>query len=434
MKATPELPVAAASAPRVIFVNRFFHPDISATSQMLTDLASRLARRGVDVHVICSRRRYEGTGPALARRERVLDVEVHRVWSTGGSRSSIARRLLGYLSFYLSAIVAMFRLARPGDVLIVKTDPPMLSVFGALVADLRAARLVNWLQDIYPEVAMLVGRRPLPRWLVDSVSRLRDWSLNGARMNVVLGERMAHYLRERGVPETRIRVIENWADGDLIVPMSPDSSSLRARLRLHQRFVVSYSGNLGRAHDHETILAAAEELAPDPGVVFLMIGGGAKMSLLRKTVLQRGLGNFVFLPYQSRSDLSDSLGAANVHLVSLLPGLEEYMVPSKFYGILAAERPVVFIGDKDGDVPRVIRETGCGIVVRPGDGAGLVRELTRLRANPEVMHEAAERGRKVLVERYAADRQTGSWFDALREVCPGLVASREVGTWGTGNS
>jgi len=113
---------------------------------------------------------------------------------------------------------------------------------------------------------------------------------------------------------------------------------------------------LGRAHEFDTLLGAAEALRRERTFIFLVIGSGAKMAALKEGVAARGLDNFRFLPYQRRDMLEDSLAAADVHLVSLLPALEGYVVPSKLYGILAAGRPLIFIGDGKGDVGRVIEQ------------------------------------------------------------------------------
>jgi colanic acid biosynthesis glycosyl transferase WcaI len=418
-------PAPVTPVPRVVFVNRFFYPDISATSQMLTDLATRLAGSGIDVHVICSRRRYlASTEQPLPSREKTIGGEVHRIWSTDFGRHGLLGRTLDYLTFYWSAFWAMLTVIRSGDVLVVKTDPPLLSVCGAVAARLRGATLVNWLQDIFPEIATCLWSSPMPRWLDDRVRQLRDWSLRAAALNVVLGERMAAYLQQRGLPEARVRIIENWADDELIVPMSPCASLLREQLDLQDRFVVSYSGNLGRAHEHRTILEAAAQLAADPDIVFLMVGGGAKMTRLREEVASRRLRNFIFLPYRTREALSDSLGAADVHLVCLMPGLEEFVVPSKFYGVLAAARPVIYVGHPDGDLPRLIRETGCGSVA--GDALTLAGELQSLKADPERRSSGAARAREILLERFAANGQARSWRATLRELCPGLPESREA--------
>ncbi len=136
--------------PKVVFVNRYFYPDLSATSQMLSDLAFRLSASGLEVHVISSRQLYEDASANLPARERINGVEVHRVWTARFGRKSIRGRALDYASFYLTATARLTSLLRAGDVAVIKTDPPMLSVFAAIPVRLRRAKLVNWLPGRFP--------------------------------------------------------------------------------------------------------------------------------------------------------------------------------------------------------------------------------------------------------------------------------------------
>src|SRR5262249_17129438 len=127
---------------KLVFVNRFFFPDHSATSQLLTDLTFFVAQSGHDVHVVTSRQPYEEPSPALPPTEVVKGVTVHRVRTSRFGRQSLLGRTLDYLSFYVSAGLRMFWLVRPGDTIVAKTDPPLISVVAALVARLRGAGLV----------------------------------------------------------------------------------------------------------------------------------------------------------------------------------------------------------------------------------------------------------------------------------------------------
>ncbi len=204
---------------------------------------------------------------------------------------------------------------------------------------------MNWLQDLFPEVASVLTPNLIPKLIERRLAAARDRSLRRAAMNVVLGEGMRDRVLSVGVAATRVRIVPNWADTTSVVPMPTAASATRRRIALDGRFVVGYSGNLGRAHEFETLIGAAVLLRADPRFAFLITGGGAKAEGVRNSVQSLGLESFFFQNYQPAELLSDSLAAADAHFVSLLPALEGLIVPSKLYGILAAGRPVVFIGD-----------------------------------------------------------------------------------------
>ena len=140
---------------------------------------------------------------------------------------------------------------------------------------------------------------------------------------------------------------------------------------------------MGRGHDFDTIFEAARQLSRDPRILFLFIGNGAHRDDLIAHSAKCGLKNILFKPFQPRELLPQSLTVADVHLVSLLEKLEGLMVPSKFYGIAAAGRPTVFIGDQNGEIGSILRKESCGIVVNRGDGHALASALKRLSEDSE---------------------------------------------------
>jgi glycosyltransferase involved in cell wall biosynthesis len=374
---------------KLVFVNRYFFPDISATSQALMDLATDQARRGREVHVVTSRQLYEDPAADLPAEGEHEGVRIHRVRTSTFGRHNLAGRALDYATFYLSAARCLWTLARAGDVIVANTDPPLVSVVAGWVARLRGARLVNWLHDVFPEIAQRLDVAVLRGPLGAFARRLRDTSLRTAAVNVVLGERMKAVVKERVGPRSRVEVVENWADGALIRPLPAAGNALRRQWGLEGRFVVGYSGNLGRAHEFDTILGAAEMLRGEPEFAFLFIGGGRQRAWVEDEAARMGLANVVFQPYQPRDLLAASLSSADVHLVTLQAGLEGLIVPSKFYGVAAAGRPTIFIGDPDGEIARHLSREACGTAVRTGDTRGLASAIRALRADPA---EAAAMG------------------------------------------
>ncbi len=414
--------------PDLIFVNRFFHPDHSATSQMLSDLAFALAEEGWSVHVVTSRLVYDAPAERLPARETIGGVEIHRIATTGFGRGGLIGRALDYATFYLSAARALGALARQGDFVVAKTDPPMLSVIVAPIARLRGAEQVNWLQDIFPEVATALGagRGRLSGAIFRGLRQVRDRSLRQARANVVLGRRMAEHVGKLGVADDRVRLIPNWADGTLLRPEAHEENPLRAEWGLGDAFVVAYSGNLGRAHDHETLIEAIAETearqatAPGatakPRIRWLFVGGGTGYEALRREVHRRKLGSVRFEPYQSRERLSHSLSAADLHLVSLRPELEELIVPSKIYGIAAVGRPAIFIGDRDGEVARHLADYDCGATVAQGDGAGLARTVLELSADPARCRQMGDNARRAFEATFEKRHAIDEWKRLLDEI------------------
>lgn len=402
---------------RVIFTNRYFYPDHSATSQMLSDLAFFLAGAGHEVGVVTSRQRYDDAAAGLPPHERIDGVEVHRVRTARFGRDKLVGRALDYATFYLAAGWKLWRLTRAGDVLVAKTDPPLISVVAAIVARVRGARLVNWVQDVFPEVADALGVRALNGPQAEVLRWMRNRAFGSAAANVVLGARMAEVVgRAGGLPE-RTRVIPNWADMEAIRPVAAADNPLRREWGLDSKFVVCYSGNMGRVHEFDTILNAAQSLAGmAESMVFLFIGDGAQRRMLEDEVHRRGLVNVQFRPYQDRAGLSFSLGVGDVHLVSQRPEVEGYVFPSKLYGILAAGRPAVFVGDPEGEISQFVTREGIGAAVRQGDAAGLANQLLRLQSNAALREAMGARARTLLCERYDKRIAFKAWAALLNEL------------------
>jgi glycosyltransferase involved in cell wall biosynthesis len=285
--------------------------------------------------------------------------------------------------------VAGFRIGRP-DTVVTLTTPPLTSVFGRMLKLSRGCRHFIWEMDVYPDIAVDLGALKPRSMLTCVIGALADWSRRNADGIIVLGEEMKARLLARDIPEHKIHVAENWADGEEIIPWPfPDGP-----------LVVHYSGNFGLAHDTDTILAAMKRYANDLRFKFVFAGGGSHRQRMETFCRKQAIRNALFRPYSSRSELGASLAEGHLGLVTQLPETCGSIVPSKTYGIMAAGRPILYIGPRDATPARIIERFQCGWQVDPGDATALINLLEGLSSQRHLIFEAGSQARQAFDKYY----------------------------------
>src|SRR5580700_345706 len=364
-------------------IDQFFWPDTAPTGRFLLDVACAAQSDEIEITAICGTSGYGTTDDTPRPPVRIL-----RPSNTRFSRD-IPGRMLSYLSFLAGAVVAGFRVGRP-DTVITLTTPPLTSVFGRMLKLSRGCRHFIWEMDVYPDIAVDLGALKPHSLLTCVIGALADWSRRNADGVIVLGEEMKARLVARDIPEHKIYVAENWADGIEIAPLSFPEGPL----------VVHYSGNFGLAHDFETISAAIRHYANDPRFQFVFAGSGARRQHIENFCRQQGIANALFHPYSSRAELGASLAEGHLGLVTQLPQTCGSIVPSKTYGIMAAGRPILYIGPREATPARMINGFQCGWQVSPGDRQGLAHLLETLDSERHLIFQAGARARDAFEKYY----------------------------------
>ena len=392
---------------KLLFVNQFFWPDSSATSQQLTDAAAGLVERGIDVSVLCG----DGGYAEAAATARPAGVRILRVKALPFARGSVGR-VLSYLSFYLTALFRGLT-APKQDIIVSLTTPPLICLLGSMIKIVRGSKHYIWEHDIYPDVALDLNYFKRGGVLDKVVGTLADLSRRHADGVIALGECMKQRLIARGIPAERILIVENWASSSMIQPM--------VRPGNHDELVLLYSGNLGLAHDLDTMTGAMLALKPAPAAPsrfrFLFVGSGDKRKDLAAFCESNDIHSVEFRGYVPRDQLSEGLAAGDIGLVTQHEVCWGSVVPSKVYGILAAGRPVLFIGPKVATPAHLITQHGCGWQIDPGDVEGLTRLLRHLAANKDVVVAAGLRARQALLDHYdlpvSMDRMAAIFYQAM---------------------
>jgi glycosyltransferase involved in cell wall biosynthesis len=388
---------------RLSIITQFYPPDYAATGQLIEELVNQLARLGMHVHVFTGQPGYafqEETAPSVESSERIWirRSRTSQIWPR-----RIRGRALNGLLFCLRAGVHLLKSASRGEVLLLTTEPPYLLILGFLAHLCFGTPYVCLLYDLYPDVAVELNVVPPHHWIVrfwDWLNRL-IWK-NASNVIVLSATMKERIIAKCPEIEDKIAVIHSWADPNSIKPVDKQDNWFAHQFNLVEKFTVLYSGNMGRCHDMDTILAAAEQLQNEP-IQFVFIGNGAKREACIEKAQSLKLENCQFLPYQKKPVLPYSLTACDLSLVSVSPGMEGLVAPSKLYGILAAGRPVAAICGTNSYLRQLVAEANCGEAFDNGDAAGLANFIRSLAANSQLAKGLGDSGRCYLQSHFTPE-------------------------------
>lgn len=398
---------------RVLFLNRSYYPDAEATGQLLTQLCEDLAP-DFNITVIAGQPNQNPQNIPFRRTGKELHngVEIRRVYNTRFRKSSFLGRAVNYLSFLAFATFAALIARRP-DVIIVESDPPLLCLLGRVLRWRFRCKSIVYLQDIYPHLAVALGKLPDNR-----VTKLLEHRFAAAYRRadrvVVLSADMRDVVIEAGVPAESIVVIPNWIDATKIQP-TKTNNPFRVELDIDDKFVVMYSGNLGLCQGLDNILDAAEHLSSRADIVFLLVGDGAARKELEASVAQRKLTNVTFVNYQPLSRLGESLSAADLHLVPVDGRVYRYLMPSKLYGVLASATPVLTVAPPQSELAQLVTQEKVGANVIPDQPIQLADQITTF-ADSADLTNYSNRARSLAISTFDRPVVTNQFRNLLNEV------------------
>ncbi len=399
---SPGKPFDLQGQPKLLFLNRSYWPDVEATGQLLTELCEDLSS-DFEVSVVAGKPN-QLSNPETdfnwsdVRHHR--DVKIHRIDHWQLSKRHMVTKGLNYLSFVRATRKRLLTVPAP-DVVIFETDPFLLPFEAARLQRRTGCRMVGYLQDIYPDVAVALGKVP-NNWII---RRLRESMFSVYRRcdrMIVLSEDMKRLLVEGGVGEDRIHIVPNWADTSQIKPVRGDNV-FRQRHQIGDHFLVMYSGNLGLTQRLEEFVEAARLLADEPRVLFAFVGQGSQKATLQSLVQSQRLNNVRFFDYQPKSELAHSLSAADLHLVPLTRELSQCLMPSKLYGILASGRPYLTNAVPESELHQLTIRHQVGLTVPPGNPVEIANVVRQASRNRESLVTMGANARKLAESQYSAE-------------------------------
>ena len=398
---------------RIWIVSELYYPEDISTGYYVTGIAETLARE-FPVRVLCG---HPKGGSALGETkssELHSGVFITRCGGTRWNANILLLRIINALSLSLGIFLRALLEFRKNDCVIVVTNPPFLPILIAIACAVRSSRSILLVHDVYPDVLCAVGildrKSPLVACLI-AVSRL---VLRAVSEIIVLGRDMReHFHRLCPGADSKTRIIPNWADVDEIRPTPREMNGVIARHSFGARFLVQYSGNMGRTHGVEEVVEAARLLADRDDIHFVLIGHGAKKDWVAKAVEQ--LKNVTLLPYVPRASLNESLNACDISLIAFRPGMVGLSVPSRMYNVMAAGKPILAVAEDQSELSRVVEEEQIGWTVSPRNPSQIAEVIVQAKEHPELLQAMGLRARKAAETKYSRKDVLRTYSALVRE-------------------
>ncbi|PAY19344.1 glycosyltransferase WbuB [Rhodopirellula sp. SM50] len=426
-------------AVNIVFFSHYYTPEGNAPASRTADHCARWVKDGGDTQVtvitcapnVPDGRVYSGyRNRWWPQRETIDGVEVVRVWTFIQNNPSRAGLILNYLTYLFSALFAFVFFVRRPNVVVATTPQFFCGVTGVLASWLKWCPLVLEVRDIWPESIVTVGaiRRGV---IIRALEWMERWMYRSANHIVTVGPGYRDNILSKVDVANRISMVTNGVDPKQFSPET-DSVSFKERYDLSGRFVCSYVGTVGMAHGLDVIINAARRFKAvgREDVVFLVVGGGAKLDQMRQTVAELGLGDLIRLTGRlDKSEIPQVLSASDACLVHLSKvDLFEHVIPSKIFETMAMERPII-MGVR-GRALDIVLAAESGIAMEPENDAQLFEILDWMVGAPDAVRQMGRNGRKFVIEHFNRDQLAREMLSIVRRTSQGEVFCLEDRDWG----
>jgi len=351
----------------------------------------------------------------LVCREQVDVIKVIRTWLFPLPNRKPHERIINYSSFCVSAAITGSFIGRP-DVVIATSPQLLVGISGWWVSRIKRSRFVLEIRDLWPESLAAVGVGNRQSFLHRTLGEIARFLYRASDHIVVVTPAFKEHIRgEWRIAEKRISVVPNGVETELFSP-TRHHNSVRSDLGLDGKFVVSYIGTLGMAHDLGTVLDAAATCRESmPEVEFLLVGEGAEKERIAAEVRRRQLGNIHLVPQQERKSIPALVAASDVCLVTLKRSeVFKTVIPTKMLEFMACAKPIVLA--VQGQASELLNAARAGICVPPQDPSSMAAAIRQLRDDRDLCRSLGQNGRSYIVENLSRRQTAEDYLGLLKEI------------------
>jgi colanic acid biosynthesis glycosyl transferase WcaI len=409
---------------RILILSINYWPEVTGIGAFTTYRAEYLAAAGHNVEVCTTFPYYpEWKVPAnykgrFALTEERNGVHIFRSYAYVPNPVTAVRRVIHEGSFVLSSLVRAGFRKRP-DVLLVVSPPLGLALTAIILSRIWRIPYVFDVEDLQPDSAADLGM--LPAWIVKFLYGVEKAAYRNAGLVTTLTASMRQRIVDKGIPEQKVQLVEPRVDESLSELSPAEEIAFRHRYALGDKFLVTYSGNMGVKQGLNVVLQAAAMNRSDDSILFLLVGSGADCDRLQRRAAEMKLANTRFLPLLDEEDFRGLVAASGICLVTQQKSVSEVAFPSKIVTYLAAARPIIASVNPESEVAYITRECGAGRVVAAEDAEALLAAIRELRDND--LKALGRSGFNYARQRWAADRVLGRLEQFLALVTASRMSS-----------
>jgi glycosyltransferase involved in cell wall biosynthesis len=410
MKNRPSRP---HSRNRIWFVSELFYPVFASTGYYITEIARHVAESGFDVGVLSTLGVYRDLDAKTAPAHEIYEkMEIFRVRGGGASGKGIARGLSA-LHTSLRLFRAMLSLVHREDRIVAVTNPPLIIPFLFLLRKLRGVEYVVIVHDLFPENLPVTGVLRRRGHIFTFLRSMYYFFYSQAAMVICIGRDVRNmFTANLGSVRPEVVVIPNWADDTNVWPIPKYECRMIQELGISGKIVLQFAGNLGLVQNIEIILKMAAECRNNL-LHFLFVGTGAKKELVEKHIEANPNCNVTYLEYMDRDRQNDFLNSCDIGLVTLSDGMYGLGVPSKSYNIMAAGRPILYIGDEGSEIYVMVRENDIGWAFRSDQYREIMSLLDSLPLQSSEIERKGRNARRLAETVYSKSRILRLYVQAI---------------------
>ena len=400
----------------ILFITQYFSPEIGAASERLTGLAFNLSKLGYKVTVITGFPNYPfgmvypDYKKKLFMHEEIAGVRVIRVWLYTTKKTGAVARLLNYLSFMFSSILAGI-LTKRADFVVATSGPIFTALAGYILSIFKKACFIFDVRDIWPE-RIYAGTSIKRGFLIKAMEKLEILLYKKATKIVAVTNGVRDNIVSKVACPDKVTVITNGVNAVIFFP-HPVNRSLAERLRISEnKFIAIYVGTLGLLQDLHLIIACAEKLRIYKDILFLIVGGGAKRDEFIGMVKENNLTNVKVIQPVPYAELCDYINLADIGINANTNHPHNTMaIPVKVFPYMACAKPVLLANV--GEIASLVERRNVGMCVSPGDAEAFTTAILKFYNNRELCKQCGENGYRLIKERFSMDKLARDFSNAV---------------------